>query len=490
MSNGRQAAEQAARAYLDGIAGDQGALAQAVGLVRAWTLARSVGSTALALDCVALMIDIVFDLLDRDEHPYAVIPLLCALVATPSADVDKAAEARIDDGLDRALVAYPQRHATKDLVAIVRKRAVDDAPRVDAANRRLVEAMLADARAAVDPMVIRALFHEAASTARQLGLLDLEKVAAVGLQSAPALDWSSTPYEINLPASLFDSYLPSFHEATNWQEALRIWLRTDSPTGRHETNLATTRQMQQHSIIRYLMTTVVFRDGDMPARTLSGDDEIFGRDLAHTELMALGTHGIFLANALYMIADRFGIPARDELELFLRGSGGDPVLLRALANALQLFWVAEYDASVHLAVVKVEAAARALLLELNEPVYRSAVGNAASGFVGLAQLLPHLLANDFDPDWERFLRTFLLGEGANIRNETAHGFAHNIDPLKAAAVLRALAVLAIITSEAAARRDTAAVKAALANPTGRRPRTWWQRIMAAATTAWYELKRG
>jgi hypothetical protein len=92
---------------------------------------------------------------------------------------------------------------------------------------------------------------------------------------------------------------------------------------------------------------------------------------------------------------------------------------------------------------------------------------------------------------ERFLRTLLLGDGANVRNLTAHGFTHDIDPLHAAAVLRALALLALIAPQPAVQRDTDTVKATLANPTGtRRRRRWWQRIAAAVTAAWFELRRG
>jgi hypothetical protein len=140
----------------------------------------------------------------------------------------------------------------------------------------------------------------------------------------------------------------------------------------------------------------------MPARTLSGDDEVFARELAQTELLCLGAGGSFLAKTLHRITSRFGIPPRAELEAFLRTSGGDPTLMNVLATALQLFWVDEYDAAVHLAVPKVEAAVRALLLELNEPVYRTQVGDATGVFPGLGVLLKSLLDNDFAPDWNGF----------------------------------------------------------------------------------------
>jgi hypothetical protein len=44
------------------------------------------------------------------------------------------------------------------------------------------EKMLAEARASTEAMVIRTLFNEAASVARQLGVTDLEKVAVAALQ--------------------------------------------------------------------------------------------------------------------------------------------------------------------------------------------------------------------------------------------------------------------------------------------------------------------
>jgi hypothetical protein len=128
---------------------------------------------------------------------------------------------------------------------------------------------------------------------------------------------------------------------------------------------------------------------------------------------------------------------------------------------------------------KVEAAARALLLELNEPLYRAAVGQ----FPGLGSLLPPLLDNEFDPDWERFLRTFLLNDGSNVRNLVAHGFADSVGPVEAALALRAGALLILLTTTHAAGRDAAAVRAALTTPQGATLRRPWRRRLAATFLA-------
>jgi hypothetical protein len=164
--------------------------------------------------------------------------------------------------------------------------------------------------------------------------------------------------------------------------------------------------------------------------------------------------------------------------------------VRALARAIHLYWVGEYDACSHLIVPKVEAAARGLLLELNEPVYRSAVGDARGQFPGLGSLLPLLVDNDFDPDWERFLRTFLLSDGRNVRNLVAHGFARDTDPVEAALAIRAGALLILLTAGPAVERDTATVRSALAIPTGAAPRRpWHRRLGAAFVAARHELRR-
>jgi hypothetical protein len=100
-----------------------------------------------------------------------------------------------------------------------------------------------------------------------------------------------------------------------------------------------------------------------------------------------------------------------------------------------------------------------------------------------------LLDNDFDPDWERFLRTLLLNDGSNVRNLVAHGFTENVSPVETALALRAGALLILLTTERAAERDAAAVRAALATPQGTmHRRSWRQRLTAAFLAARRELR--
>ncbi|MBB4914442.1 hypothetical protein [Streptosporangium saharense] len=269
-----------------------------------------------------------------------------------------------------------------------------------------------------------------------------------------------------------------------------MWFLTEAPSGNHAGNEATARQIVNEIVFTRIARVTLYSTNDLPKKVISGDDEAYRNELARVEQYSMGCSGMLLVNALDLTRARFGIPAQGDLETFISQYGAHPTLAQALAQALRLYWVGEYSASVHLAAPKIEAAARALLLEINKPLYRAAVGDATGQFPGLGVFLEHLVDSGFDPDWERFLRTLLLSDGANVRNFVAHGFMHDADRNTAALVLRACAVLMLITSEDAAQRDSAAVKSALMKPLGGRPhRSWRRRVTDTIRAAYFEFRR-
>ncbi|MFI5490606.1 DUF7380 domain-containing protein [Micromonospora echinaurantiaca] len=494
VPNGRASAGRAIRAYLD-VADTANASEdrrdKAIGLLRAWTLARLVKYDKLTAEITTAMMLLAEDAVTHKDDPDAAVLVLGALTAPAPRGASHAADSAADDLLDRALAAYPQVHVIKGLATLVRKSAAAGSLRAEQASRHEVSAMLAEAEAATDPLIIRTRFNDAAAAARRLRLTDLEQVAVTRLQSAPRISWSVFEHAVTIPPAYLRHYLRGFDQAADWRHALWIWLHTSPPTGNLQANEAQARQILPQLVFSRIARQTEFRDADLPARHITGDDTLLARELVRQETYEMDIKGISLARALQEIPRRFALPARDELESFLGDTfKASATLVRALARAIHLYWVGEYDACSHLIVPKVEAAARGLLLELSEPVYRSAVGDAIGQFPGLGSLLPLLVDNDFDPDWERFLRTFLLNDGRNVRNLVAHGFAHNTDPVEAALAIRAGALLILLTAGPAAERDTATVRSALATPTGAAPRRpWHRRLGAAFVAARHELRR-
>jgi hypothetical protein len=489
LAKPHEAAEKAVQAYLE-LVGDSLSLGeQSDGLLRAWGLVRAVGLSASMPRVSSVMLDMVDEVLDRQDDPYVVVHLLDALTAPQRKKKGSLSDPRVDALLDKALLTYADTRTVSELASLVRRRAAGDAMRFQHASEVEVKAYLNDADKATEAIVKRAHLNDAASKARQLNLPDLEAIAVSRLQSAPPVEWKRIESEFKIPNAFFRDFLRPYKKAESWTDALGAWFKTDAPSGSLESNEATARNVLNQSVFARLVTTIVFGDRDLPKRVLAGDDDAFRHELVRVETFGIRLHGILLADALDLIKSRFGIPPLAEVEARLIEAGAHPIMSRTLAKSLLLYWVGEFEAAVHLAVPKIEAATRALLLELNEPMYRAAVGDAVGVFPGLGALLEPLIEKGFDPDWERFLRTFLLNDGENVRNLTAHGYMDDVNRETAALALRACALLVLIASEDSVNRDSELVKAALVNPIAVPPRSLWQRGMSAIRAARRELLR-
>lgn len=141
--------------------------------------------------------------------------------------------------------------------------------------------------------------------------------------------------------------------------------------------------------------------------------------------------------------DRYGIPGESQVAAFLSHDGrSDESLALSLARSFRHYWQDDYEACVHVVTPKIEAAARALLRELDEGIYRVQVAKEPGQYPGLYVLLQELEKLGLDESWAYFLRWLLLGPfGINIRNEIAHGFVTHTGPVYAALILRAAALL-------------------------------------------------
>ena len=192
--------------------------------------------------------------------------------------------------------------------------------------------------------------------------------------------------------------------------------------------------------------TILGADG-LPRWTATSTEERQAQRLATHARIRAESEGRILAEGLQRMADRYGTPAESELAAFLSGNGQtDQTLALSLARGFRHFWSGDYEACVHVVVPKVEAAARALLRELDEGIYRVQVARTRA-VPGLYVLLQELEKLALDESWAYFLRWLLLvPPGMNIRNEIAHGFVGDTSPVYAALILRAAALLITVVA--------------------------------------------
>jgi hypothetical protein len=147
-------------------------------------------------------------------------------------------------------------------------------------------------------------------------------------------------------------------------------------------------------------------------------------------------------------ADQYGIPSEDHLTEVLSSDGqADLELASSLARAFRHWWAEDYEAAAAVAYPLVEAAARSLLKELDEGMYRLQKAREPGQYPGLWPMLEALEKIALDESWAYFVRWLLLGppSGINLRNDLAHGFIRSPGPVYSALILRAAALLVPLT---------------------------------------------
>jgi Domain of unknown function (DUF4209) len=243
------------------------------------------------------------------------------------------------------------------------------------------------------------------------------------------------------------------------------------------------------SVLRHLFGWGVAGTHGLPQQS-GGADAAIEHDVRQSEGSLARNQGRLLGMALDRI--RALGPEVTHVEItdwLIAAYGADPALASRFARSLVLFWEGCYDEAAHTVASVVEAGARSLLRELDEPLYRVEKGKSIGQFPGLGTLLPRLHSRGLDKNWQRYLEVVLLPEGFNLRNVVAHGLTAALGPTDALLMLRAAALLVVIAPPDGTRRDATEVQSILRKappPARRSPR---RRVEAALRAAAWELRR-
>jgi hypothetical protein len=435
------------------------------GLARAWTIARQIGNEQLEGDVYAAVASYARTQLNQGGNPGTVMPLLEMLTTSPRKATNPVARSDLDQLVADACESFPPSYLQVRLAAMMRRIATSDAER-EVADRLEVQTHLDEASRSADGGARMIHLDQAAKVARRVGVKDLEAIAIKGMQSIAPEDLGLQVIEASseLPPYIAEAVLRGFDEQDDWRGALHYFLHTPAPTGSYERNLKSAERSLEGSLLRHLFGGVRIGDHGLPQQSIGAGDEQLEGELVMFEQIAASNYGRWYAIGLRRMGSTYGVPSKDDIVAFLVSTYRcDAALAESFATALRLFLEGEFSASAHLAVPKVEAGARRLLLALNEPLYRVELGKKIGQFPGLGFLLPQLVKEGFQVDWERFLGTLLLARGYNLRNLVAHGFIDDISPSNAALALRAAGLMALF-GPARGGDDEQAVRAFMPDP--------------------------
>jgi hypothetical protein len=495
-------ADCAARAYLQLASTGDIDIRRIEFLLRSWTLARQINNVQLVEQTRVVLAEIADNVINNDpgERPGILLPALAALARGPlrSKNAPPVSDPiNVDDLLSRA-AAVCQHGRTATAIARYRRTRTQDPATLQSIARDEVDAHFRDADTAPSPMVRMARLTTASQIARDRGLVDLERRAAAGMQNID-MPWQTIAVSTEVPAYRIEPFLNLFTRPADWQEAMDEFLESRCPTGDISVLRELAADTRDDNFLGRILRPVRYAGG-LPRASAATDADVEKQELAFFAEVHAENRGRLLAAGMYRLADRYGIPSEDGLVDYLLTRGArDPALARSLAKAFRLFWHRDIESCVHLATPKFEAAARALLIELDEGIYRAEAANSPGGYPGLYSLLAKLEDIALDESWAYFFTWLLAGPwGANLRNDIAHGLPTPLTPAYAVLILRAVTVLAVVVGPAPIaqirsgdRRDRDEITALLRNPTGRAARergAWLCRVAATAERLAWRLR--
>lgn len=458
---------------------------RAYSALRALTLSKLISDLS-SLTTLSKVIQelIALDLADATSpRPGLTLPMLAAVVEIAAAEPSSILVPDLLDLLESVAAQY----GTADHIDYVAETfrlspAVSDTRKQEIRRARVTTRL---DRARRETLLVLKLFllEEVASEAQKLGYTDVhdEAIAALQQVDTAAMNWVEVGSDIHYPAEVVAGYLAEFTSHGDWKRGLRQWLATDVPSGTYADNEAVARGGIASSPLQSLFPRFRVGTHGMPERK-GTPDRLLDDKIRDTEYSRALIEGTLLFAALKEIGRLAGNPSEEELSTLLmkryRCPGPNAVIL---AKALILFWRSEYLVCAYFVTPFIEAGVRTLLLELNEPIYRVEVGKSKGQYAQLGALLPKLEAEGFDPDWARYLETLTVSDGQNFRNDLAHGFLRQMDPVVATLLLRASALFLTMPLESATSVE---VSQTIQRPPRHRPhRSLLQRIRQAVSAA-------
>lgn len=418
-------------------------------LLRAWHLCRLIRNTALETRCRAEIEKRVDVLIAGDgmSRPGVLFPLVEAMCTVPL-EIGRApaAKTRIDSVL-AIMASTESRGYLASRIAALRRKILGSATSDE--QRRAIDldeldGYVRSADEANHPATLMAHLEAAAKLATRRGLVTQTREIAARMQAIPVEDLQGEVIRSSttLPDWIPESLLERFTRGLDWREGMaEFLLDPEPPSGK--VSIHRDYAVSNRNGLRRLLRTVITGTSGLPRATLSQGQEEDLNDMAFSSRVHAEFQGRMLLAALTRISTSYGVPDVSELATFISECGArDKRLALSLAKGFRYFWDGDYEAAIAIVTPKIEAAARGLLCELDEGIYRVQKNKDPGGYPGLYVLLNELGKLGFDEDWSWFLKWLLLGPtGMNIRNEISHGFVSDLRPEYAVLILRAASLL-------------------------------------------------
>lgn len=415
-------------------------------LSRVYSLAKRSKMTDIEARVVSTLLDAAQEAVDSGTPgPGELLGLLDPLIETSS-------DQRVDDLLAKARALYVEDpHATAETIILQARRTADDAT-WERLKREQVAGYIEFAMKAQGGMR-QVNLEIAIKLARDFGFTDLVDDATQHLQSMNVEDLGLRRIEtkISLDREELDRFFSQFTAQPSWVEALALTLAVGPPSG----NIADNRASAAAARAAGPLTAVIPKKrvgGDgLPRYVATTAEEKEEWQLAEQETMRLQVWAGIMCEVLQRIGEKWE-PDVDDLTALLGCTPHvQPAVSASVARAFRHFFDDDPEAAAYIALPKIEALVRDLVLAMNLPIYRTQREKTPGQYPGLGALMPELVESGMDQSWSRYITTLLSSpSGWNVRNEALHGFLPEVGSPYAALILIAALYLCLGVSIATA----------------------------------------
>ena len=213
------------------------------------------------------------------------------------------------------------------------------------------------------------------------------------------------------------------------------------PTGDPRANADAVDRERAEFVFSRLMPVSVIDDQGRPIRAFVTDDEKRELALLRREVLSASFRGSLYTVILDRIGERYG-PTPTELAAVFAEGVFEPHQVDAFARAFAHYWAGRFDEAIHVALPRIEAVLRHILVATGGIAYTEPHGGHAGHYKTLGTILSELHGRLADEGWRRSMRIVLAEPaGLNLRNRYLHGLVVEVEHLHAALVLQIVAYL-------------------------------------------------
>ena len=258
------------------------------------------------------------------------------------------------------------------------------------------------------------------------------------------LGLQETAVDFDIPAAEIEEIVEFIVGDDGIEGALVRFGMWGPPTGDPQENAETVdREMEEFAYWRLIPMTVTDDQG-RPIRSFATDDEKREAALLRKETWSAGFHGSVATLVLDRIGERYLPTQMDLAGLFKAGFIG-PSQADAFARALGHYRAGRFDEAIHIALPRIEAVLRKMLVAAGGIAYTEPHAGHAGHDKSLGTILSELREKLPDEGWRRSMMVVLTEPtGLNLRNRYLHGQVEQGQKLDAALVLQIAAHLRLL----------------------------------------------